>query len=46
VVPAEVSEYCDEVIITEDHGQIGDAIARVEPSAIFALKWNATLASG
>jgi len=22
----QVSEYCDEVIVTEDHGQIGDAI--------------------
>jgi len=40
-----VSEYCDEVIVTEDHGQIGDAIAR-EPSAIFGTKWNATLVSG
>ncbi|MBW4574798.1 MAG: ferredoxin:protochlorophyllide reductase (ATP-dependent) subunit B [Aphanothece sp. CMT-3BRIN-NPC111] len=34
----QVSEYCDEVIITEDHGQIGDAIARVEPSAIFGTQ--------
>ncbi|BCX11007.1 MAG: hypothetical protein KatS3mg066_4866 [Fischerella sp.] len=24
----QVSEYCDQVIITDDHGQIGDAIAR------------------
>jgi len=31
-------EYCDEVIITEDHGQIGDAIARVEPAAIFGTQ--------
>jgi light-independent protochlorophyllide reductase subunit B len=35
---AEVSGYCDEVIITEDHGLIGDAIARVEPSAIFGTQ--------
>jgi light-independent protochlorophyllide reductase subunit B len=34
----QVSEYCDEVIITDDHGQIGDAIARVEPSAIFGTQ--------
>ena len=34
----QVSEYCDEVIITDDHGAIGDAIARVEPSAIFGTQ--------
>jgi light-independent protochlorophyllide reductase subunit B len=34
----QVSEYCDEVIISEDHGDIGDAIARVEPSAIFGTQ--------
>ncbi|UBF26024.1 ferredoxin:protochlorophyllide reductase (ATP-dependent) subunit B [Kovacikia minuta CCNUW1] len=34
----QVSEYCDEVIISEDHGAIGDAIARVEPSAIFGTQ--------
>ncbi|AFY72402.1 ferredoxin protochlorophyllide reductase subunit B [Synechococcus sp. PCC 7502] len=34
----EVSEYCEEVLITEDHGLIGDAIARVEPSAIFGTQ--------
>ncbi|MBF2064757.1 MAG: ferredoxin:protochlorophyllide reductase (ATP-dependent) subunit B [Calothrix sp. C42_A2020_038] len=34
----QVSEYCDEVIVTEDHGAIGDAIARVEPSAIFGTQ--------
>ncbi|MEB3336553.1 MAG: ferredoxin:protochlorophyllide reductase (ATP-dependent) subunit B [Leptolyngbyaceae bacterium] len=34
----QVSEYCDEVIITEDHGAIGDAIARVEPAAIFGTQ--------
>ncbi|MFN6570649.1 light-independent protochlorophyllide reductase subunit B [Nostoc minutum NIES-26] len=34
----QVSEYCDEVLISEDHGEIGDAIARVEPSAIFGTQ--------
>lgn len=34
----EVSEYCDEVIISDDHGAIGDAIAKVEPSAIFGTQ--------
>ncbi len=41
----QVSEYCDEVLITDDHGEIGDAIAkhsvgiaRVEPSAIFGIQ--------
>jgi light-independent protochlorophyllide reductase subunit B len=34
----QVSEYCDEVIITDDHGLIGDAIARVEPAAIFGTQ--------
>ncbi len=34
----QVSEYCDEVLITDNHGEIGDAIARVEPSAIFGTQ--------
>jgi light-independent protochlorophyllide reductase subunit B len=34
----QVSEYCDEVLISEDNGQIGDAIARVEPAAIFGTQ--------
>lgn len=34
----EVSEYCDEVLVSEDHGEIGDAIARHEPSAIFGTQ--------
>ncbi len=34
----QVSEYCEEVIISEDNGEIGDAIARVEPSAIFGTQ--------
>jgi light-independent protochlorophyllide reductase subunit B len=35
---AQVSEYCDEVIVSDDNGAIGDAIARVEPSAIFGTQ--------
>jgi light-independent protochlorophyllide reductase subunit B len=34
----QVSEYCDEVIISEDHGAIGDAIAKAEPAAIFGTQ--------
>ena len=34
----QVSEYCDEVLISDDNGEIGDAIARVEPSAIFGTQ--------
>jgi light-independent protochlorophyllide reductase subunit B len=34
----EVSEYCDRVIISEDHGEIGDAIAQTEPAAIFGTQ--------
>jgi light-independent protochlorophyllide reductase subunit B len=35
---AQVSEYCDEVLISDDHGKIGDAIARIEPAAIFGTQ--------
>ena len=34
----EVSEYCDDVLISDDNGAIGDAIARLEPSAIFGTQ--------
>jgi len=34
----EVSEYCDEVLISDDNGQIADAIAKIEPSAIFGTQ--------
>lgn len=34
----QVSEYCDEVLISEDNGEIGDAIARLEPAAIFGTQ--------
>lgn len=34
----QVREYCDEILISEDHGEIADAIARIEPSAIFGTQ--------
>jgi light-independent protochlorophyllide reductase subunit B len=34
----QVSEYCDEVLISEDNGEIGDKIAQHEPSAIFGTQ--------
>ncbi|MGI0495380.1 ferredoxin:protochlorophyllide reductase (ATP-dependent) subunit B [Alkalinema pantanalense CENA528] len=34
----EVSEYCDEILITDDHTVVGDAVARVEPAAIFGTQ--------
>jgi light-independent protochlorophyllide reductase subunit B len=34
----QVSEYCDEVLISDDNGAIADAIARLEPSAIFGTQ--------
>lgn len=34
----EVSEYCDQVLISEDNGEIADAIAKIEPSAIFGTQ--------
>jgi light-independent protochlorophyllide reductase subunit B len=34
----QVSNYCDEVIISDDHGAIGDAIAKAEPAAIFGTQ--------
>jgi light-independent protochlorophyllide reductase subunit B len=34
----QVGEYCDEVLISDDHGQIADAIARLEPAAIFGTQ--------
>jgi len=34
----EVSEYCDDILISEDHGEIADAIARLEPAAIFGTQ--------
>jgi light-independent protochlorophyllide reductase subunit B len=34
----QVQGYCDEVLITEDHTQVGDMIARIEPAAIFGTQ--------
>ncbi|WP_373479396.1 ferredoxin:protochlorophyllide reductase (ATP-dependent) subunit B [Geminocystis sp.] len=34
----EVSEYCDNVLISEDNGEIADAIAKLEPGAIFGTQ--------
>ncbi|MEL6787512.1 MAG: ferredoxin:protochlorophyllide reductase (ATP-dependent) subunit B [Cyanobacteria bacterium J06607_15] len=34
----QVSEYCDEVLISDDNAEIGNAIARHEPSAIFGTQ--------
>lgn len=34
----QVSEYCDEVLISDDNAQIADAIARLEPAAIFGTQ--------
>ncbi len=35
---AEVEGLCDEVIISDDHAEIGDRIARAEPAAIFGTQ--------
>lgn len=34
----QVQGLCDEVIITEDHTEVGDMIARIEPHAIFGTQ--------
>lgn len=34
----QVQGLCDEIIITEDHTEVGDTIARIEPSAIFGTQ--------
>ena len=34
----QVFGFCDEVLITDDHTQVGEMIARVEPSAIFGTQ--------
>jgi light-independent protochlorophyllide reductase subunit B len=34
----EVSGLCDQVLITEDHSQVGDMIARIEPAALFGTQ--------
>ncbi len=35
---AEVSAFCDQVLVTEDHTVVGDAIAKAEPAAIFGTQ--------
>lgn len=35
---AQVSEYCDEVLISDDNGAIADKIAQLEPAAIFGTQ--------
>ncbi len=34
----QVQDFCDEVLISDDNGEIGDAIARIEPSAVFGTQ--------
>ncbi|BBA79279.1 light-independent protochlorophyllide reductase subunit B [cyanobacterium endosymbiont of Rhopalodia gibberula] len=34
----QVSKYCDQVLISDDNAEIGDAIALLEPSAIFGTQ--------
>lgn len=34
----QVSEYCDEVLIGDDNAEIANAIARIEPAAIFGTQ--------
>ncbi|MGD1907010.1 MAG: ferredoxin:protochlorophyllide reductase (ATP-dependent) subunit B [Leptolyngbyaceae cyanobacterium] len=34
----QVSEYCEEVLISDDHGAIADKIAQLEPAAIFGTQ--------
>ena len=34
----QVCNYCDEILVTDDHTQVGDLIARVEPAAIFGTQ--------
>nr|YP_010932354.1 ChlB subunit of protochlorophyllide reductase [Hormidiella parvula]WKT05956.1 ChlB subunit of protochlorophyllide reductase [Hormidiella parvula] len=34
----QVDAYCDEVLITDDHTEVGDVIARIEPAAIFGTQ--------
>ena len=34
----QVQGFCDEILITDDHTQVGDMIARIEPAAIFGTQ--------
>ena len=33
-----VEGFCDQILITDDHTQVGDMIARIEPAAIFGTQ--------
>jgi light-independent protochlorophyllide reductase subunit B len=35
---AQVQEYCDEVLVSDDNGAIADRIAQLEPAAIFGTQ--------
>nr|NP_683785.1 photochlorophyllide reductase subunit B [Chaetosphaeridium globosum]Q8MA01.1 RecName: Full=Light-independent protochlorophyllide reductase subunit B; Short=DPOR subunit B; Short=LI-POR subunit B [Chaetosphaeridium globosum]AAM96507.1 ChlB subunit of protochlorophyllide reductase [Chaetosphaeridium globosum] len=34
----QVSEYCEQILITDNHTEVGDMIAKLEPSAIFGTQ--------
>lgn len=34
----EISNYCENILITDDHNLVGDMIAKLEPSAIFGTQ--------
>nr|YP_010335544.1 light-independent protochlorophyllide reductase subunit B [Equisetum ramosissimum]UNI91850.1 light-independent protochlorophyllide reductase subunit B [Equisetum ramosissimum]UVF34862.1 light-independent protochlorophyllide reductase subunit B [Equisetum ramosissimum]WEI29953.1 photochlorophyllide reductase subunit B [Equisetum ramosissimum] len=34
----QVQDFCDEIIITEDHAEVANTISRLEPSAIFGTQ--------
>ena len=34
----QVSGYCDQILITDDHSKIGEIIAQIEPAAIFGTQ--------
>nr|YP_009106576.1 ChlB subunit of protochlorophyllide reductase [Dicloster acuatus]AIT95394.1 ChlB subunit of protochlorophyllide reductase [Dicloster acuatus] len=34
----QVQNFCDEILITDDHNEVADMIARIEPSAIFGTQ--------
>ena len=34
----QVVNFCDQILITEDHTQVGDMIAQIEPAAIFGTQ--------
>ena len=34
----EIRNYCDDILVTDDHNLVGDIIAKLEPSAIFGTQ--------